>query len=45
MYLLLAFTLLFSTNISISVNRPNFTLLFFKAACHVNPVTVRKRAG
>ena len=29
----------FSTiiNISISVNRSNFTFFFFKAACHANP--------
>ena len=31
-------------NISISVDRSNFTLVFFKATCHANPVTERKWA-
>ena len=37
----------FSTinNISISVKRSNFTLVFFKAACHANPGAERKFAG
>ena len=32
-------------NISISVKGSNFTLAFFKAACHANPVEFRKQAG
>ena len=37
----------FSTinNISTSVNRSNFTFLFYNAAYHANPGAVRKRAG
>ena len=37
----------FSTinNISISVKRSNFILVFLEAACHANPCAVRKRAG
>ena len=37
----------FSTinNISISVKRSNFTLVFFKAACHADPGTERNFAG
>ena len=31
--------------ISKSVMRYNFTLAFFKAACHSNPCAVRKQAG
>ena len=31
-------------NISISVKRSNFTMVFFKAASHANLNTVRKRA-
>ena len=29
----------------ISVKRSNFTLVFFKAACHANPGAVRKQTG
>ena len=32
------------SNITISVKRSNFTLVFFKAAYHTNPFAVRKRA-
>ena len=32
-------------NISISVNRSNFTLVFFKAACHANPQAKKNLAG
>ena len=32
-------------NIFISVNKSNFTFVFFKAVCHTNPGAVRKRAG
>ena len=37
----------FSTinNISISVNRSNFNLFFFKAACHANPEDGKNLAG
>ena len=27
------------------VKRSNFTLVFFKAACHAKPAEIRKRAG
>ena len=30
------------TNVSISVNRSNFTFVFLKAACHTNPGVERK---
>ena len=32
-------------NISISLKRSNFTLVFFKAACHANPGAERSFAG
>ena len=33
------------SNISISVKRSNFTLVFFKAACRANPGAERNFAG
>ena len=30
---------------SISIKRSHFTLVFFRAACHANPVTERNYAG
>ena len=33
------------SNMSISVKRSNFTLVFFKAACHANPGAERNFAG
>ena len=32
-------------NMSISVERSNFTLVFFKADCHANPGAIRIQAG
>ena len=32
-------------NISVSVKRSTFTLVFFKAACHANPEAERNFAG
>ena len=32
-------------NISISVKRSNYTLIFFKAACHANPGAEKNFAG
>ena len=32
-------------NISISVNRYNFTLIFFKADCHANPGAEKNEQG